>query len=240
MLTLTKFKRFLGVDSSNTDKDVVYQEFINDAIGEAERTTNRVLKFNTVKVHLNGNGTDTLILPEWPVYRVTKLQYFNGSDFVDIINSPDTIANSIRIINGYKIKFIKSYSFQCGVENIYLEFEAGYQFADEWVTGHAYLVGNNVVYNSQLYKCITAHTSGTFDVTKWELLTVELIPTDLEKAVKYNAAMIFYESPAGSGWFMKNSSNTGGQSSDGFTIGKDKMIDYYTRTYEAYRKRNIR
>lgn len=242
MLTLDKYKRFLGIATTETGRDTQLNEFIADAVGEAKRATNRKqLHYGLVQVYIDGSGTNELILPEFPVASVTVLKYWNGTEYTDIVTaSGDTISNSLIIVQPYKIALNKGYTFPEGSNNIYAEFYAGYLWADAWAASKAYVLDNLAIYNSTLYKCTTAHTSAsTFDATKWEAQTVEVIPADLEKAVKYNAAMIFYESPAGMGWFMKQSSNVGGAAIDGFSISKDKMVDYYTATYNYYRKRNI-
>ncbi len=198
MFSLEKYKRFLSIAANNTDKDVFLQECIDFAVGEAERSTNRVLSYRLVKRYLSGDGSNTINLREYPVGLVTVLKYFDGSAYVDILTSPDTISNSVVLVKPYKAAFIKDYCFACGTDNIYTEFYAGFKWAAAWAASKAYLVNDLVMYNSNMYICDTAHTSGSvFDASKWSLHEVAVIPADLEKAMLYNAAMIFYESPAG-------------------------------------------
>lgn len=54
----------------------------------------------------------------------------------------------------------------------------------EYDTTAIYEVGDFVVYNDQLYKCIGA-TSGTWDATKWQLATLNDLLTDIESAVAF-------------------------------------------------------
>ena len=54
----------------------------------------------------------------------------------------------------------------------------------EYETTASYSVGEFVVYNDQLYKCIGA-TSGTWDSTKWQLATLNDLVNDIEDAVQF-------------------------------------------------------
>ena len=54
----------------------------------------------------------------------------------------------------------------------------------EYDTTTEYDVGDFVVYNDQLYKCIGA-TSGAWDNTKWQLATLNDLLTDIEDAVAF-------------------------------------------------------
>lgn len=59
-------------------------------------------------------------------------------------------------------------------------------FASEYSTSQQYAIGNLVVYEGKLYKCITA-TSGAWDNTKWEYKTVaELLEAVPQQTVKGN------------------------------------------------------
>ena len=54
----------------------------------------------------------------------------------------------------------------------------------EYDTATSYDVGDFVVYNDQLYKCIGA-TSGAWDSSKWQLATLNDLLTDIEDAVAF-------------------------------------------------------
>jgi hypothetical protein len=240
MLTLTKFKRFLEIPEERIEKDTVLQEFIDDAIGEANRVSCRTLEYSEHTIYLDGTGTEEIELTEAPVYNVTELKYWNGEDYVNLLDSGDNIEDIVIYSGGFKIKLKEGYNFYKGVLNIMITYRAGYRWADGWAENTAYLIGNNVIYNNQLYECVTAHTSSsTFDITKWETLSVEVTPPDLEKAIKYNAALIFYESPAGKNLLAKSSENLGGASSKGTNYDFGNMREYYIKTYESFRKTNI-
>ncbi len=240
MLTLTKFKRFLEIPDDRIEKDMVLQEFIDDAIGESNRVSGRTLEFSEHTIYLDGTGNEEIELTEAPVYNVTELKFWNGEDYVDLLDADDNIADTVVYQGGFRIKLKEGYRFYKGVLNIMITYNAGYKWADHWSANIVYLQGNHVVYNEQLYECTTAHTSSTtFDVTKWETLSVEVTPPDLEKAIKYNAALIFYESPAGKNLLAKSSENLGGASSKGTNYDFENMREYYTKTYESFRKVNI-
>ena len=55
---------------------------------------------------------------------------------------------------------------------------------NEYDTTTQYEIGDFVVYNDQLYKCIGA-TSGAWDNTKWQLATLNDLLTDIESAVAF-------------------------------------------------------
>lgn len=56
-----------------------------------------------------------------------------------------------------------------------------------WITSHAYLVNNKVKHTGSIYKCLVAHTSGTFTTDlaagKWELDNNELIEDCINEAI---------------------------------------------------------
>lgn len=240
MLTLQKLKRFLEIPDERTEKDELLAEFINDSIGEANRVSGRMLEFSEHTVYIDGTGTDVIELGDAPVYNVTELKYWNGEDYTELLEAGDTIEDTVMYPGGFKIKLKNAYIFYRGVLNIMVGYSAGYKWADEWQTETAYLEGNNVIYNNQLYLCSTAHTSSSvFEPGNWNAESIETVPADLEKALKYNAAVLFYESPAGKNLLARTSENIGGASSKGTSYDFEAMREYYSKTYEAYRKINV-
>lgn len=240
MLTLTKFKRFLEIPDDRTEKDAVLRDYIEDAIGEANRVSCRTLEYSEHTVYLDGNGSEELELPEGPIYNVSELKFWNGEDYTDLLEPGDTLEDHLLYTGGFKIKLKSGYRFYKGVLNIMLTYSAGYKWADEWQQSKAYFIGNNVMYNTQLYECTADHNSASlFEADMWSVLSVETTPADFEKAIKYNAALIFYESPAGKNLMAKSSENMGGTSSKGTSYNFESMREYYTKTYEAYRKFNL-
>ena len=61
-----------------------------------------------------------------------------------------------------------------GLDQLSEEIEVGWQAPEVWVTATAYVIGNTVFNGSGFYRCLVAHTAGTFatDLTalKWELI----------------------------------------------------------------------
>lgn len=219
MLTITKLKRFLNVESSDTSTDDLLQDCIYGAIAEMDSLTNRILEFRSHIVYLsNEQCCNKLILPEGPISAITSVKHLSDAAYTNILNDPDTCSDSL-IFDYRTIQFIKNYSFPIGMRKLLIEYDAGYQVADEWKDTKAYVIGNLVIYNNNIYKCKENHVSAvTFDIAKWNELDVPQVPADLEKAIKYIAAREFYESPAGNDLFMKASMNIGGQSSSGFSV----------------------
>lgn len=240
MLTLSKLKRFLEIPEERTEKDDLLAEFIEDSIGEANRVSGRVLEFSDHTVYIDGTGTNVIELGDAPVYNVTELKYWNGEDYTDLLEAGDTIEDVVIYPGGFKIKLKNSYLFYKGILNVMVSYSAGYKWADEWQTETEYLEGNIVIYNNQLYTCSVAHTSSSiFEPGNWQSESAETVPADLEKALKYNAAVLFYESPAGKNLLGRTSENIGGASSKGTSYDFEVMREYYTKTYESYRKINV-
>jgi hypothetical protein len=226
MLTLAKFKAFLEIDAANTSKDDVLQSFIDDAIGEANRATDRKLQYQSHQVYLDGYGDNTLNLPQRPIVSVTSIKYYDGNEYTDL-------GATVIITGGYQI-MLTDKIFPCGKKNILIEFNAGYLWADEWIISHAYVIGDKVIYNNNLYICNTNNNDAVFTIAKWDLAPAEIVPADLEKAIKYMAAAEWYESPAGKEWFMKASENVGSQVN---TSWVKKDIDV-SAVLNSYRNKN--
>lgn len=72
-----------------------------------------------------------------------------------------------------------------GLDQLSPEIEVGWQAPTVWVTATAYVVGNTVFRTSGFYRCLVAHTSGTFTTdlaaSKWELI-VDLATLPLASA----------------------------------------------------------
>jgi hypothetical protein len=208
MITLSDFKKFLEIDPANTSKDDLLQECITSAVNEINSLTNRLLDSGLRREVFDGNGTQFAFLKDFPVSQITNLQARTPDGFTDIIKTPDTINDSLNLIDGGKLCLLKGYIFPLGESNILAEYEAGYISADDWKPNTKYLEGVYVVYINILYRCLNDHISGgTFESESdyWQQLTIKPAPADLKKAVRYLAAKNFYDSPSGKNIFLKRS-----------------------------------
>lgn len=82
-----------------------------------------------------------------------------------------------------------------GLDQLSEEIEVGWEAPEVWVTATAYVVGNTVFNGSGFYRCLVAHTAGTFATdlaaSKWELIV------DLSDLTIVDASQIA-NTPAGS------------------------------------------
>lgn len=232
MITLTQLKSFLSISLSETSKDALLEGFINDATSELNSLCSRKLDYMSHTEIINGTGGITLVLNNYPVSEVEKIEILNGDVWENLFVSPDTFSNSAILLKEVGIiKLLKSYTFPKGERNISVNYSAGYKWADEWKAGTAYEIDDSVRYNNSIYKCIEAHTSGiVFDDTKWVLDPAKAVPELLRKAVKYLAVKQFYESPAGKNLFMKTSESFGDKQTVYENINIDQVIHIYRNT----------
>lgn len=211
MLTLTEFKRFLAIDITNTSKDDLLQDCISSAVKEMEALTNRRLDDCDLEETFDGKGSVFAYLSQYPVTEITKLQVSSNDGFTDLIKAPDTISDTVLLLNAGKICLLKNYVFPECESSILAAYRAGYMTADDWTENTKYKVGVVVRYQNLFYRCIQQHESGdAFKPEYWEALNSEAVPADLKKAVKYLAARTFYDSPEGKNLLMKKSESTGG------------------------------
>jgi hypothetical protein len=158
---------------------------------------------------MTGNGNETVFLQNYPVHTIISVEVYNkNGDYTYSSLFDDTAANS-TVINSEigELILTKGYTFTSG-QKIKITYTAGYVSGDEWVTNREYIVNDYIRYNNRVYKCMISHTSGIFtddlNAGKWELAEETLAPEDIQNAVLYLAAKLYYESPAGKNYFMKH------------------------------------
>lgn len=237
MITKTELKRFLKI--TGTTNDTLLQECIDKATAELESKCNRKFAYAVfTEYYSNLAGVDAYL--NFPISSVTSIKEFNiESDytFSDIFQGDYTTTNGdgILIIND-RVRLLQGYTFNYGVE-YEIVYAAGYVSGDDWVTSTAYLIGDYAVTNNRLYKCLIAHTSGTFATDlaalKWELSTSSLLPEDLKKAMVYLASWYYFQSPAGKGFFGMSNENVGSQAAESRTFAyPEKEINDLVERYK--------
>lgn len=250
MITSAQLKIFLNIASSETAKDTLLSQCIDEACGIAEQQTNQKLLYNTYTVHLTGNGTDTIYLPARYIYLITAIKVYNrlgAYAWDDIFDSGYALYDGVApstdvgivleessglVSTRYQLTIKQGYVFTKGCK-IQITFKGGYVSGDAWVTGTAYLVDDYTRYNDRTYKCLVAHTAGTFSTdlaaNKWILATETLAPQDLQNAVIQEAAQIYQKSLGGGKQFGLSNENIGGQSSEGKTYKEIDTNAIYSR-----------
>jgi uncharacterized phiE125 gp8 family phage protein len=120
LVTWAKAKQYLDLDDSGQE----YTEgLINAVCASANKSTGRLLKARDDIPILDGTGTDTLILPQYPVNTITKLY----SDTERVFGTDTEITSSEYVI--YKKRgIIKLFSktFSSKIQSIKIEYNAGF------------------------------------------------------------------------------------------------------------------
>ena len=125
--TAAKVKSFFQI-STNTAIDALLAEILPRITKEIQTICDRELFEATYTKYLSGNGTDTLMVPEYPITEITSIH-----DDIDRVYGADTLlaatdyifhAGSANALTG----IIKGYYtiFSQGEENIKIVFKAGY------------------------------------------------------------------------------------------------------------------
>ncbi|HEY3251259.1 MAG TPA: carbohydrate-binding protein [Ignavibacteria bacterium] len=231
MLTLIQIKSFLSISQSESSKDNLLKGFIADAVSELNSLCNRRLDWSEQTEILSGSGGTTLVLENYPVSKVSSIEILKGT-WENLFTPPDTFDTSAILLREIGIiKLLKSYLFPKGESNIRVSYGAGYKGADDWAPNVNYAIGDYSRYNDAIYKCITAHTSGTtFDSSKWEPDSAKAVPESLAKALKHLAAKQFYESPAGKNLFMKSSESISSKQTDFKDIDISAIVHSFRST----------
>lgn len=137
MITLAELKQYLQIATADTSQDAFVQTCADNAISTVNDYCNRDLRSATYTEYVDGNG-DKITISNYPVTSISVLQYYDNStyDYADIISSPDTIANSTRIIpNSRFVRLVKGYSFEPGESNIKIIYLGGYSTAPADIKG---------------------------------------------------------------------------------------------------------
>lgn len=238
MITLNQFKQFLKIDLSSTSQDAVLNDYKNRAAGELNNLTNRTLSYAVVTEYYTGDGSNKIRLRNWPAYTPTAIEVLDVSNdyvFNSIFEGDDNCSNSLTLLTETGELYLKKgYIFSFGYK-IKIVYPAGYVAGDDWITAADYIAGDYAVNNSRLYKCLITHTSGTFadDLTalKWELASELAAPGELSKAHLYLSARMYYESPEGKDYFMKDTETKSRLDMNEITKIKDIDIKQITSSY---------
>ena len=167
-----------------------------EVIGRAVNGIVYDLDDNQIGVVINGIPVDGAFQPEyWEMLAAwsIKRQIFNVTRATrtlvlnEVMPSKDCIIVNIAGVmqssdnysldpDGQTLKFIEPIPADSQVEVIMMgntilnAYEEGANI-DDWSEDTSYIIGNIVIFDNGLYKCIEKHISGgTFDKTKWELI----------------------------------------------------------------------
>lgn len=242
MLTTDELKETLKITSAT--QDAALTKIRDRAVSELNRLTGRQLSYAVITEYYEGEGCDWLKLKNWPAYLPSAIEIYNKSgdyEWASIFDGNDTLADNAAVITETGDLLLKNgYYFPYGAR-VKVVYPAGYVYGDAWVTGHNYIAGDYSVYNSRLYKCKENHAAGAafaddLAAAKWELASEVTAPGALNKAALYLGLRMYYESPEGKDFFMKDTETKSGQNTSEIIKVKDINID---KIVDSFRRVNI-
>jgi len=148
-----KVKTYLSVDET---KKSYMEPLINAVCIQANNITKRLLKVRAYTLILDGTGSYTLILPQYPVNLITKLYSDTNRVFgpsTEILSADYVLYKEAGIIKLYSKKFLSK------IQTVKMENNAGYGAITEMtITLATFLVGGTITINSLVF---TAHVDTT-------------------------------------------------------------------------------
>ena len=141
MITIEEFKKYMKLsDAIPEDETQFIKQCIKAAVDEMNVYTNRRLvqlesdlsiSLTEVTEYFDGYGTNILYLNNHPLVNfgsgTNELMYLeNNTDWKDILQPPDTIANSVLVLSYGKLVLQKGYTFPEGKKNIKVKYKSGY------------------------------------------------------------------------------------------------------------------
>lgn len=121
ILVLADYKRFLNIESTDTD------DILTDVIESAEAEVEAFIRFDLESAShtdtVDGQGTSFIVLDHTPVTAVTSISYWDGDSWVALVDGDDYVRMEIK--DGATI-YLDSYTFAEGTSNYRIVYTAGY------------------------------------------------------------------------------------------------------------------
>ncbi|HEY5122531.1 MAG TPA: hypothetical protein VIK14_02220 [Ignavibacteria bacterium] len=147
MITVPEFITYMNIpvpvsdDLTNLIKDCILASvddmntFTNRRLVEMNPSHDMSIIITTKIEYYDGYDSNIIYTKNYPVVELdpesrSVLQYLkNDESWEDIIKPPDTISNSLLILDFGKIRLLKNYKFPAGVKNIKITYKSGYDNA---------------------------------------------------------------------------------------------------------------
>jgi uncharacterized phiE125 gp8 family phage protein len=126
LTTTAKIKSHIGIPSADTSKDSKIATIISGVSAFFEGQCARSFEYKSYSAKLNGNGTDELMLPQYPIHQVTEIIV----DDVEIDIDAEVAAKTLDIDQETGILYRTS-GWSAGKRNIEITFTAGYTESEE-------------------------------------------------------------------------------------------------------------
>lgn len=121
ILTLALYKAYLNI--SGTTYDEILEDMIDSCEAEIEAYLGYPLGSDDFVETLNGEGYNFLHLPHRNVTAVSKLEYYNGSEWIELVSGVDY---DRLIINYGSFIYVDDVIFEKGYSNYRVSYTAGY------------------------------------------------------------------------------------------------------------------
>jgi hypothetical protein len=144
MITVSEFTKYMNIPAPiNLDLENYIKDCILASVDEMNTFTNRrLVEMNpshdmtiiiTAKTeYYDGYDTNIIYTRNYPIVELEpglmiELQYLKeDKEWQDIIKSPDTVANSLLVLEYGKIRLLKNYKFPQGIKNIKINYKSGF------------------------------------------------------------------------------------------------------------------
>ncbi len=255
MITLSELKNYLSL--TTTDKDNILTGFINSATDKINAECNRTFEKTEHTEYITcSQSYDTLFLKNSPVNSISSIQYYNGTEYADLIDgSGDSIALNVENRGDYIV--LRGYNVYS--KDIKIVYNAGYKFitgtgrlrgdiGSTTITGTGTLFTSEVAVNDYIsvngnrYKvtAIASNTSLTISSAVPEDVglssyAISNVPEDIRNVLFKIASMMYLESGQGKDLLYKSSEGMGSGASESVSYEKLDIKDFIS----TYRFINI-
>lgn len=109
LTTLDDVKTWCGVNT--TDYDTLLTDLINSVSWQFNSFTNRKLKARDITAQYDGDGTNTMVLPEYPVNSITSIHVDTDREFTDDTKVTDFVFHEnglVTLDTNYFSKIVKA------------------------------------------------------------------------------------------------------------------------------------
>jgi len=123
--TLAAVREYLNLPTNEVDRDTFIENLINRSYKVLEAYIGKTIKSATYTEYYDGDGTDTLLVDQWPIISITSLNEDVSRDFLG-----DTAIDATDILiyakEGRIVLYADEYAFSIGKQNIKIVYVAGY------------------------------------------------------------------------------------------------------------------
>jgi hypothetical protein len=147
MITVSEFTKYMNIlvpisqEQENFIKDCILasvdemNSFTNRRLVEMNPSHDMTIIITEKTEYYDGFGSNIIYTKNYPVVELNPesknvLQYLKEeNNWENIIKEPDTISNSVLVLDFGKIRLLKNYKFPSGIKNIKIKYKSGYDSA---------------------------------------------------------------------------------------------------------------